>query len=99
MVIEAFGHFPDGTSSRVLAHLGQRVVRDDFNFFDYGPRKNMDLYRTPQAPAYNLSAITNRYMIFVSGQNDYLSDPADVDQLRSQLTGELNFPGKEKDED
>lgn len=88
MITEAYGHFPDGTSSRVLSHLGQRVVRDDFSFFDFDSKRNQDLYGSPTAPAYNLSRIDNRFMIFVSGQNDYLADPADVDQLRSQLTGE-----------
>ena len=87
LVTVAYGHFPDGTSSRVLAHLAQRVVLNTFNFYDYGREKNLQLYRSALAPEYNISRIDNQYIILVSGANDYLSDPIDVDYLRSKLSG------------
>ena len=85
----AYGHFPDGASSRVLAHLAQRVVWNTFSFYDFGNQRNMQLYRSTQAPQYNISRIDNPYIIFVSGANDFLADPIDVDYLRSRLTGKL----------
>lgn len=91
LVTIAFAHFPDGTSTRALAHLAQRVVFNTFSFYDWGETKNIELYNTPIAPIYNLSRIDNQYMIFFSGMNDYLADPTDVDILRSKLTGKISY--------
>lgn len=82
------GHFPDGTSSLVLAHLAQRVNNKDFAYYDYGSAQNNKVYGQSSPPKYNLSEIKSRDMILISGVNDYLADPTDVDILRSELTGE-----------
>ncbi|KAJ6222630.1 hypothetical protein RDWZM_001175 [Blomia tropicalis] len=82
-----FGHFPDGTSNRVIAHMGQRVSQNTFSFFDFGPKNNLQTYGMRTPPIYNLSRINNRYMIFVSGINDFLADPKDIEHIRKQLTG------------
>ncbi|XP_054157364.1 gastric triacylglycerol lipase-like [Oppia nitens] len=80
------GHFPDGTSTLILAHLAQRVNNKNFAYYDYGISENQKLYRQPTPPVYNLSQITSRNMILITGVNDYLADPTDVDLLRGQLT-------------
>lgn len=86
-----YGHFPDGTSSRVLAHLAQRVTKNTFSYYDFGKEKNEKVYNTPNAPVYNLSQINLESIILLSGINDFLADPTDVDILRSQLTGKISM--------
>ncbi|CAG2175671.1 unnamed protein product, partial [Oppiella nova] len=80
------GHFPDGTSSLILAHLAQRVNNKNFAYYDYGNAKNARLYGQSNPPSYNLAQITSRNIALMTGVNDYLADPTDVDILRSQLT-------------
>lgn len=82
-----FGHSPDGTSSRVLAHMAQRVVRNTFSFYDFGPKTNLQIYKSTEAPIYNLSKIISPFIILISGKNDYLADEQDIDTIRKQLTG------------
>lgn len=91
LVPPLYGHFPDGTSSRVLAHLAQRVTRNTFSYYDFGEEKNQKIYNTPTAPVYNLSRINLKSMILLSGINDFLADPTDVDMIRSQLTGSYSI--------
>jgi hypothetical protein len=81
------GHFPDGTSTLILAHLAQRVDLKNFAFYDYGILKNAKIYGQSMPPNYNLSAITSKNIILISGVNDFLAEPTDVDILRSQLKG------------
>jgi len=83
----SFGHFPDGTSSLVLAHLAQRVDLRNFAFYDYGAVKNNKVYGQSKPPKYDLSKIDSGNMILISGVNDFLADPTDIDIVRSQLTG------------
>ncbi|KAI2802961.1 Alpha/beta-hydrolase lipase region [Blomia tropicalis] len=49
-------------------------------------RNNLQTYGMRTPPIYNLSRINNRYMIFVSGINDFLADPKDIEHIRKQLT-------------
>lgn len=86
LIPQVFSHVPDETSTWVLGHFGQRVVRSDFRQFDHGPERNRELYGTEIPPSYNLSAITNPSIILISSTGDWLADPLDVDYLRSQLT-------------
>jgi hypothetical protein len=81
------GHFPDGTSTLILAHLAQRVDLKNFAFYNYGKLKNSKVYGRSTPPNYNLSAITSKNIILISGVNDFLADPTDMDKLRSQLKG------------
>ena len=38
------GHFPHGTSSRSLNHFGQLIKSNQFQEYDYGKKKNMEMY-------------------------------------------------------
>lgn len=87
MIPFAYGHFPDNTAALLLAHLAQRVVNNTFSFFDYGLEENLNLYSSMNSPTYNISRITSKHLIFISGLNDWLADPEDVESLRKQLTG------------
>ncbi len=52
----------------------------------------MKIYGQTKPPDYNLSRIDSKYIVLMSGVNDILSDPTDVNQLRNHLTGfYLNF--------
>ncbi|UXI20919.1 Na+/K+ ATPase alpha subunit [Sarcoptes scabiei] len=86
MIPFAYGHFPDNTAALLLAHLAQRVVNNTFSFFDYGLEENLNLYSSMNSPTYNISRITSKHLIFISGLNDWLADPEDVESLRKQLT-------------
>lgn len=46
-----------------------------FQKFDYGPSKNMKLYKSRKPPEYNLSNVKTKVHI-IYGTNDYLVDPA-----------------------
>jgi hypothetical protein len=70
--------------------LAQRVDLKNFAFYDYGTLRNSKIYGQSIPPNYNLSAITSKNIILISGVNDFLADPTDVDRLRSRLTGYLN---------
>lgn len=51
------------------------VFSGRFQKFDYGPSKNMKLYKSRKPPEYDLSNVqTNVHIIY--GTNDYLVDPA-----------------------
>ena len=85
------GHFPDETSMAAFAHWAQRVVYNTFSYYDYGIEENLLRYGTAIPPIYNLSKIDSENLMFISGINDWLADPDDVDILRSQLIGQFFF--------
>lgn len=82
-----YAHLPDSTSTFVVAHLSQRVDSYDFAYYDYGMQINQKIYGQPKPPKYELANITSTDMVLMSGINDFLADPTDVDILRSQLKG------------
>lgn len=51
------------------------VFAGRFQKFDYGPSKNMKLYKSRKPPEYNLSNVKTKVHI-IYGTNDYLVDPA-----------------------
>ena len=44
------GHFPHGTSTRSLNHFGQLVKSNQFQFFDYGKKQNIEFYGQEKPP-------------------------------------------------
>ncbi|CAG5013359.1 unnamed protein product [Parnassius apollo] len=80
-----FGHFPGGTSARNLAFFGQNVISGRFQKYNYGTRKNLELYGTVQPPIYNLNR-TNIPVVLMYSENDLLVDSKDVHWLSTQLS-------------
>lgn len=74
-----------------FAHWAQRVVYNTFSYYDYGVEENLSRYGTDIPPIYNLSKIDSENIMLISGINDWLADPDDVDILRSQLSGQFNI--------
>jgi len=70
------GHFPSGTSSKDLTHFAQNTRSKLFAQYDYGTEKNMELYKQPTPPEYDLTKIQNKVCLFV-GKDDRLATPAD----------------------
>lgn len=83
-----FGHFPAGTSAYTLAIYGQGVISKNFQKYDYGFSKNLQLYGSPIPPLYNLKKSTMP-VVLIYGKNDFLVDPRDVKWLSKQLPNML----------
>ncbi|XP_014365457.2 lipase 1 [Papilio machaon] len=79
-----FQHFPAGTSVKNMAWYGQSVNIDEFQNFDYGAIKNLQVYGSVQPPAFNLSLVEVPIVI-IHGRNDFLASPADIEWLASKL--------------
>lgn len=65
------------------------MLSQRFQRFDYGKAKNIERYGSPVPPEYHLERITNRHIGLMSGLNDWLSDPTDVEILKQKLRGKL----------
>ncbi len=74
---------PAGTSVKNIVHWAQEVKRDVFQKFDYeDPQKNIDHYKRPTPPPYDLSQIQlPNSTVFFAGGWDALADPTDVNHL------------------
>lgn len=82
--------FPAGTSVQNTAHIQQLLHSDKFVKYDYGAKKNNELYGTFEAPSYNLSMVTMPVLIMF-GLNDGLVSPKDVLWLVDQLPNVLEL--------
>lgn len=51
------------------------IAGERFTYFDYGPKKNLELYGTPHAAEYNLSLVTTPVFL-VSADKDDFAPPA-----------------------
>ncbi|XP_014251251.1 lipase 3-like [Cimex lectularius] len=78
------GHIPAGTSISSLVHYGQNMINGDFRKFDVGKTMNRRRYGSAVPPSYNISKITAP-VAFYRGNNDWLSDPVDVQRLSDQI--------------
>ncbi|XP_013165554.1 PREDICTED: lipase member J-like [Papilio xuthus] len=83
-----FGHFPAGTSAYTLAFYGQGSISKKFQKYDYGLKKNLQLYGSVVPPLYNLKKSTMP-IVLIYGNNDFLVDPRDVRWLSNQLPNVL----------
>lgn len=79
-----FGNFPVGTSVHNLARYGQSMRSENFHKFDYGKKKNLELYNSEVPPNYNLTA-AEVPVVAIYGRNDGLVDQSDVEWLLKQL--------------
>lgn len=83
-------HFPANLAFRVFAHIGQRRLfagkSDRLPKYDYGLTENVKVYGQQRPPEYDLSKVTNRYLVVFHGLNDILGDSQDIDRLKAVLT-------------
>ena len=75
---------PAGTSNPNLDHWAQGVRRNKFQAYDWGTDENQIRYGQRNPPEYDLSKFVLPVALFY-GDNDYLADPEDVQQLIEQL--------------
>lgn len=80
-----FYGIPAGSSIKNIRHFHQVFTRDTFGEYDYGRRKNMQIYGQEDPPAFDVGKITNPNIALFCGKNDLLASPPDVDILRSRL--------------
>ncbi|XP_022182087.1 gastric triacylglycerol lipase-like [Myzus persicae] len=84
------GHNPAGTSVKTLIHFAQEITTKNFQQFDFGKEKNLEVYNCSHPPKYNLSNIIVP-IAFYYAKNDILADPADVVELYSHLPNRLGL--------
>ncbi|CAK1590794.1 unnamed protein product [Parnassius mnemosyne] len=82
------GHFPAGTSFRVMAWFSQVLNKEEFQNFDYGPVMNMKIYGRKQPTTYNCNA-TTAPVVIIHGENDNIVSKKDVEWLKGQLPNVL----------
>ncbi|XP_050442988.1 lipase 3-like isoform X2 [Adelges cooleyi] len=79
-----FGHFPAGTSTKLVEHFAQIILSGDFRKFDYGPTNNLKMYNCTTPPSFKLNTI-NVPITMMWADNDILADKIDVFKLRDKL--------------
>lgn len=77
-------HTPAGTSVKNMVHFAQLVREKRFQKYDYGRKKNIEIYGQETPPEYNVSRVTAPVGLFWS-QSDWFADPKDVRQLSERL--------------
>jgi len=75
---------PAGTSTKNMVHWGQGIRKEGFQMYDYGVERNMEYYHQKEPPTYPLEEMKVP-TVLLSGGNDYLADPKDIDILVSKL--------------
>ncbi|XP_074108237.1 lipase 3-like isoform X1 [Cotesia typhae] len=89
-------HTPAGASTKTMVHYAQEIVSGRFQQYDYGAKKNFELYNSTFPPEYNLAKIQVP-VVFFYADNDWLAAPEDVQNLYSKLPRtyglhRINFP-------
>ncbi|GFT96351.1 hypothetical protein NPIL_66411 [Nephila pilipes] len=77
------GHTPAGSSVKSIVHFAQ-MIEADFAKFDYGKKGNIARYGQATPPVYDISKITTPVAL-LSGLNDNLADPKDVEIVAKKL--------------
>jgi pimeloyl-ACP methyl ester carboxylesterase len=78
-------HMPGGSSLKAVSHFVQLYRSKTFQFWDYGKKKNLEIYNSPTPKHYDLSIIKDFPIALFSGKLDRLSTPVDVKWLIEQL--------------
>lgn len=83
-------HVPSGAATRQYFHYRQFFIQSKthpvFNKYDFGSKKNLQVYGTRTPPVYDFSNIKIPVKGFV-GLEDRLGDPTDNSYLQSKLLG------------
>ncbi|XP_057340665.1 lipase 1-like [Microplitis mediator] len=77
-------NFPAGTSTKNLIHFAQGTETNRFAQFDYGEKKNLEIYNSSLPPAYDLSKVTSPVALIYS-EADWFADLTDVEALFESL--------------
>ena len=85
-------HVPAGTATRPIVHYAQLHTYDsEFKKFDFGSaEKNMEHYRSPDPPYYNLDNVKTPVALW-SADKDYLADSKDVYHLSRVLPNVISY--------
>ncbi|XP_015793937.2 uncharacterized protein LOC107370456 [Tetranychus urticae] len=75
----------DRTSNKNLLHFLQFIESDHLRYFDYGEDKNYELYGSAEPPEFPFHKINPKKLVFISGLNDQLATPINVQNLRNSL--------------
>ncbi|XP_012138710.1 lipase 3-like [Megachile rotundata] len=75
---------PAGTSFRTMCHYAQEIHSGYFRQYDFGVKKNLELYHHPSPPKYDVTKIKVPIHLF-HGDNDWLASPIDVQRLHEEL--------------
>jgi hypothetical protein len=79
-ILEVFHYEPGGTSSKNLAHWIQMYKSKKHNYFDYGAKKNKEIYGRETPPEYDLTKFKNFNIssFITESDNDSLIYPEDT---------------------
>eukprot|EP01017_Pseudomicrothorax_dubius_P041234 TRINITY_DN6572_c0_g1_i2.p1 TRINITY_DN6572_c0_g1~~TRINITY_DN6572_c0_g1_i2.p1 ORF type:complete len:376 (-),score=63.21 TRINITY_DN6572_c0_g1_i2:61-1188(-) len=79
-------HIPAGTSMRSLMHYAQIITSPDGTFkkYDYGKKKNLEIYGTEKPPVYPIEQIEEEVHL-VCGTADRIADLKDASRLKGEL--------------
>lgn len=81
-----FSHLPAGTSALNIIHYAQQYhAQNRVQMYDFGRMGNIRKYGQESPPEYHFERITNRYIALLSGLNDWLVNPTDLNKLRMKL--------------
>lgn len=81
-----FSHLPAGTSAWNIIHYAQQFhAQNRVQMYDFGRMGNIRKYGQETPPEYHFERITNRYIALLSGLNDWLVNPIDLNRLRLKL--------------
>lgn len=78
-------HSPGGSSLKSISHFVQLVRSKKFNMYDYGPEMNKIIYNSSDPKEYDLKLIENFPIALLSGNEDRLANPKDVEWLKEEL--------------
>lgn len=75
---------PGIISAKQGFHYSQLIRARDFRKYNYGPKRNQELYGQKKPPSYNLKKVTAPVFIHF-GYNDQTSTPSDAIKLSHTL--------------
>jgi alpha-beta hydrolase superfamily lysophospholipase len=78
-------HQPGGTSVMVMAHWAQAIRSGKFCKYDYGTKKNREIYGQEEPPEYQFSTLDGANIAVFYGGSDKLTCPEDVENMINKL--------------
>ncbi|XP_014359958.2 lipase 3 [Papilio machaon] len=77
-------HIPAGGSAKTFLHFLQGYVLKSFRRYNYGVKKNKEVYNSSTPPVYNLSAVSAPVTLVVS-ESDWISTIKDAKLIQNNL--------------
>ncbi|XP_015793936.1 lipase member K-like [Tetranychus urticae] len=75
----------DRSSNKNGLHILQFIESNHLRYFDYGEDKNYELYGSAEPPEFPFYKINPNKLVFISGLNDQVTTPINVQNLRNSL--------------